>query len=94
MAFLPANMTHRLQPMDLVVNDPLKAKLRSMRVELSLDYFREFKAQYYEPQAKARGKERPKFKPPAPLIVDGLRSLFEIQKGLFREGTFIDNLRK
>lgn len=62
--FLPPNMTHRLQPMDLVVNGPLKSKLRSMRIALSLDYFRSFKASYYE--ANARKKELPKFNPPTP----------------------------
>ena len=85
------NMTHLLQPMDVSVNGPVKAAMRKMRIELSFDYFSEFRANYY--QAKAEGKDLPKFDPPVPTMPDGIAALAQLRDDLFADGKFRDNLR-
>ena len=62
--FLPPNMTSELQPMDLVVNGPLKQFLRRMRITASLTYFTVFKLAVWK--AKAEHQQLPMFKAPVP----------------------------
>jgi hypothetical protein len=42
--FLPKNMTFALQPLDLVVNGPLKAYVRKMRAQRIFAYFQSYRA--------------------------------------------------
>jgi hypothetical protein len=89
-AFLPPNMTHKLQPMDLVVNKPIKDALRRARIELALVYFDTFRLQYY--QAKFEGEKLPQFDPPVPKLSDGLLACRKVHLQLFKDPQFRDNL--
>jgi len=73
--FLPPNMTSELQPMDLVVNGPLKQFLRRMRITASLTYFTVFKLAVWK--AKAEHQQLPMFKAPVPKMKDGVAAVFE-----------------
>lgn len=70
MMYLPPNMTGELQPMDLVVNGPLKQHLRRRRVESSLQCFSQYRLDAL--RAVAKGETVPKFKAPVPKMRDGL----------------------
>jgi hypothetical protein len=83
-AFLPKNMTDKLQPMDLAVNGALKARMRKVRGE---HLFR---------QVQKHNAEMPlqDFKPRPPKISDGMLMIIEATYGLFKEQSFKENLSK
>ena len=57
-----------------------------MRIDLQFEYFQQFRAQYY--QAKARGEQLPRFKPPVPALQDGLRVCLGMRDTLFADVKF------
>ena len=79
--FLPPNMTGELQPMDLVVNGPLKQHMRKMRIASSLEYFQSYRLAVY--QAIAKEEPIPKFKAPVPKMRDDTSALYGLYTGLF-----------
>jgi hypothetical protein len=86
-AFLPRNMTDKLQPMDLVVNGPLKADMRRARCEQVYDYFQSF--------VNERKKDPTKrFLPPLLQIPDALFLIRNSVKKLFESETFKESIRK
>ena len=90
--FLPPNMTGELQPMDLVVNGPLKQRMRQMRIASSLEYFQSYRLAVY--QAMAKEEPVPKFKAPVPKMRDGLRALCEMYTTLFASEQMVTSLVK
>ena len=83
-AFLPKNMTDTLQPMDLAVNGPLKARMRKVR---GVHLFQ---------QVQKHNAETPSqdFKPRPPNILDGMHMIMDATYGLFKEDRFKENLSK
>ena len=57
-----------------------------MRIDLQFEYFQQFRAEYY--QAKARGEQLPRFKPPVPALQDGLRVCLGMRDTLFADVKF------
>lgn len=90
--FLPPNMTGKMQPMDLVVNSVCKAALRKLRIELTVDYFADWKAKRLA--ATYAGAPLPPFSPPKPAIVHGVQEMFRLMSTRFMEDNFKASLRK
>ena len=73
---LPPKMTDHLQIMDLVVNAPLKASIRRMRVQNLFDYFQAWKIRRLQDELRpASERSYPSFDPPKPTQAQGLKSL-------------------
>ena len=89
---LPPNMTDVLQVMDLVVNAPVKAKIRRDRVAKLYNEFQSWKIARM--QAEKHKKPPPPFAPPKPKIVDGLRTLFELPNETFANPRFQQSLKR
>jgi hypothetical protein len=83
-AFLPKNMTDKLQPMDLAVNGALKARMRKDR------------GVHLWKQVQKHNAETPSqdFQPRPPKISDGMLMIIEATYGLFKEQSFKENLSK
>jgi hypothetical protein len=92
LAFLPANMTDKLQPMDLNINGPLKAYMRRYRGEQCFDYMQQF--QKDSDKAVEDDDPLPLFSPPLPKIHDGLNMLLSATKEMFEKPDFPDGLQR
>jgi hypothetical protein len=79
-ALLPPNMTDKLQPLDLVVNGPLKADMRKARCEQLYDYFQSFKR---ESDNLEKDKPKKRFLPPLLKIPDAPELVMTSTKKLF-----------
>lgn len=80
-AYLPKNMTAELQVLDLVVNGPLKAHIRSKRAMRLYDAFQEFKLNR-EQNANIT------FVAPAPSMIEGIRDLILLFEDQFKQEKF------
>ena len=80
-AYLPKNMTAELQVLDLVVNGPLKAHIRSKRAMRLYDAFQEFKLNR-EQNANIT------FVAPAPSMIEGIRDLILLFEYQFKQEKF------
>jgi hypothetical protein len=79
--------------MDLVVNGPLKAKLRSERCKALMGFFQDWKAEYW--QAVAEGTPTPKFSPPKPALSEGLHAVIDvIQNKFVNSAKFTEGLKQ
>ena len=92
LAFLPANMTDKLQPMDLNINGPLKAYMRRYRGEQCFDYKQQFHIDC--DKALQEGNPLPSFSPPLPKVHDGLNMLLSATKEMFSKESFPIGLQK
>lgn len=90
---LPPNMTAQLQVMDLVVNGPLKAAIRSERCKQLFHLFQSWKERC-QSLLDAGEKLLPNFDPPRVSQVDGMITLIECWKGRMRSPTFVDGLKR
>jgi hypothetical protein len=77
--FSPANTTHLLQPLDLVVNGPIKRFLRKRRADELYLHFQEFRQKHYE--AVATGAGITHFQPSKPQIDVTLNALIFYSNG-------------
>ena len=68
------NMTDILQPMDLVVNGPIKAGIRRARVEALFNYFQQWKIERLQHLASSSSSPPP-FAPPKPCQSQGILML-------------------
>ena len=75
--FFPPNMTHLLQPMDLVVNSVVKSAMRKRRIEMLRMYFRDYQVECRRNQRLQPPLAMPGFDPPSPSIIDGLIKIRE-----------------
>jgi len=92
LAFLPANMTDKLQPMDLNINGPLKAYMRRYRGDQCFDYMQNF--QIEADKASEEGNPLPSFTPPLPRVHDGLNMLLSATKEMFQKPQFSGGLQR
>ena len=87
---LPPNMTDLLQPMDLVVNAPLKAAIRQARGKSVYDAQQTYRS--ITESLLAEGKPYESFHPPKPTLHDGLVT-FMVTLLRFTEAKFEASLR-
>ena len=89
--FLPKNMTGELQVLDLVVNGPLKAHIRTIRANRLYHSFQDFKREiesdFMLPIAM---RKNPKFQVPKPTMLEGIADLIQLFKEQFTESKFKD----
>jgi hypothetical protein len=78
--------------MDLVVNAPVKAKVRRDRVASLYNQFQSWKVQRL--QAALAKREAPPFNPPKPKVVDGLKTLFSMTDTTFSNEQFKESLKR
>ena len=94
-ACLPPNMTGVLQVLDLVVNGPLKAHTRNLRGARIVESFKAFKKQYVEESAKdVHERTLPVFQPPKPEMLQGIKDLFDLIAGGFKEAKFAEGVKR
>ena len=92
---LPPNMTDQLQVMDLVVNAPLKAGIRRMRCNSLFEEFQRFKIKRLTELAKPPAQRKlPKWNPPKPKLVDGLRTVIEVEETTLCTPKFRESMRR
>ncbi len=86
-------MTDILQPMDLVVNSMIKSFIRKKRIDMTMDYFQDFRDNCKRIQQRNRNAPLPSFNPPSPVLLDGLKAMFEI-KDSFNNEKFQKSVKK
>lgn len=93
--FLPKNMTGELQVLDLVVNGPLKAHIRTVRANRLYKSFQDYKIiranDHLLPKALRRN---PEFEPPKPTMIEGITDLIQLFKVQFTETKFSDCINR
>ena len=93
--FLPKNMTGELQVLDLVVNGPLKAHIRTNRANVLYQSFQEYKlkraADNDLPLLQRKNSE---FSPPKPTMLGGIKDLIMLFDGPFKEAKFRDCINR
>jgi hypothetical protein len=107
MAMLPKNCTSFLQPMDLVVNAPLKAAVRRMRCEALYDYMQAFQLQYHMGLAQQRSSSTaagsggssepitlPHFNPPKPTVKEAIITVMTACQTSLATAAFKQSLKK
>ena len=91
-------MTYILQVLDLVVNGPLKAHIKSLRAETIFKYFQEYKALYDAELLKPKEERRlPKFKVPKPTLIQCIKdilALFKLPTGEFTSAKFQKSVKQ
>lgn len=94
-AYLPRNMTSELQVLDLVVNGPLKAHIRTNRANRLYKSFQLFKRERDEnnklPLAQRISAE---FDPPKPTQLEGVTDLFLLFGNEFQSQKFKDCINR
>lgn len=91
-AYLPPNMTDKLQPMDLCINGPLKSYMRRFRGEDTFDYMQQFQKDSRE--ALEKNNPQPLFSPPLPKIHDGLLMFLKAMKQMCESDGFSAGLQR
>ncbi len=92
-AFLPKNMTDKLQVMDLVVNGPLKARMRKIRCEHLYEQLQVYKKTF--DKLKQQGfSSYPPFRPRVPTIEDGIDMVMEASFTLFQDQKFKTSVQR
>jgi hypothetical protein len=85
--FMPVNMTDKLQVMDLVVNGPLKAHMRSVRTQALFDPFQVF-------LRNRKINSKLEWAPPIPTTSEGLDLTLQACSKVFGDGNFIAGVQK
>ena len=89
--FLPKNMTGELQVLDLVVNGPLKAHIRTNRANRLYNSFQDYKAERVNDSKLPAGQRKNlAFNPPKPTMLEGIQDLILLFKEQFIEEKFKD----
>ena len=88
--FFPPNMTRELQVMDLVVNGPIKKRLRKFRIDNMLSYMESFRAQFF--QATYQHQMIPKFAPPTPKYQDTVLQMLHMMETTFKDKKIQDSI--
>ena len=87
--FLPPNMTSELQVLDLVVNGPLKAHIRTKRANRLYEAFQVYKSARTENNKIEKSLRRNlDFDPPKPTMTEGILDLILLFKDQFNEEKF------
>jgi DDE superfamily endonuclease len=88
-AFLPPNMTSELQVLDLVVNGPLKAHIRTIRANRLYEAFQQYKLARAEDQKLEQSvRLNLDFNPPKPTMLEGIKDLILLFKEQFTAEKF------
>ena len=94
-AFLPKNMTGELQVLDLVVNGPLKAHIRTNRANVLYQSFQEYKVKRAaDNDLPLSQRNCPVFSPPKPTMLGGIKDLIMLFDGPFKETKFKDCINR
>ena len=86
--FLPKNMTGELQVLDLVVNGPLKAHIRTIRANRLYGSFQEYKMN------RTNKNISTKFEPPKPTMIEAIKDLILLFTEQFTEAKFKDCINR
>ena len=87
--FLPKNMTGELQVLDLVVNGPLKAHIRTNRANRLYNCFQSYKeAKAVDSAFPAHLRKNLDFTPPKPTQLEGIKDLILMFEEQFTEEKF------
>ena len=87
--FLPKNMTGELQVLDLVVNGPLKAHIRTNRANRLYKSFQSYKeATAIDSALPAHLRKKLDFNPPKPTQLEGIKDLILMFEEQFTEEKF------
>ena len=81
-------MTGELQVLDLVVNGPLKAHIRTIRANRLYESFQEYKMN------RTNKNISTKFEPPKPTMIEGIKDLILLFKEQFTEAKFKDCINR
>ena len=93
--FLPKNMTGELQVLDLVVNGPLKAHIRTIRANRLYNSFQDYKMIRANDNLLSKAAQRnPEFEPPKPTMIEGITDLIQLFKVQFTETKFRDCINR
>ena len=93
--FLPKNMTGELQVLDLVVNGPLKAHIRTIRANRLYQGFQDFKRERDSDSVLPIAmRKNPKFTTPKPTMLEGILDLIQLFKEQFTESKFRDCINR
>ena len=94
-AFLPKNMTGELQVLDLVVNGPLKAHIRTNRANVLYQSFQEYKQERVVNNAlPIAQRKKLDFDPPKPTQIGGIKDLIGLFNEQFTEEKFKDCINR
>ena len=94
-AFLPKNMTGELQVLDLVVNGPLKAHIRTNRANVLYESFQEYKQERAANNAlPVAQRKKLDFDPPKPTQIGGIKDLIGLFNEQFMEEKFKDCINR
>jgi hypothetical protein len=85
-------MTDILQVMDLITNGPVKSGIRRERCDALFEYFASWKQARL--QAQLDKKPPPKFQPPKPKVVDGLRILRKVCASTFQTAKYQQSMKE
>jgi hypothetical protein len=94
-AFLPPNMTSELQVLDLVVNGPLKAHIRTIRANRLYEAFQQYKIAGAEDQKLEHSiRLNLEVNPPKPTMLEGIKDLILLFKEQFTAEKFKDYINR
>ena len=94
-AFLPKNMTGELQVLDLVVNGPLKAHIRTNRANRLYGHFQKYRvARAADSALPVNERKNLDFDPPKPTLNEGIKDLFSLFEGQMKEERFKDTIKR
>jgi hypothetical protein len=91
--FFPPNMTHILQPMDLVVNSVVKSAMRRQRVQLLMDYFTDYKNRYLRATLQPE-QVHPIFDPPSPTLIEGIIAMYAMREQSLLNDKFRNSVKR
>ena len=93
--FLPKNMTGELQVLDLVVNGPLKAHIRTNRANRLYSHFQKYRvARAADSTLPVNERKNLEFDPPKPTLVEGIKDLFLLFEGQMKEDRFKATIKR
>ena len=91
--FLPHSSIPARQVMDLIVNGPVKSGIRAGRCENLFSYFQNWKIERLKAAAAKPPLPLPKFSPPKPTVLDGLKMVEKVCADTFSKASFKEKMR-